>query len=145
MSSATSPHPFIAFLSYAKGKKAIPRIFRHIDQDQRVIILTMIVVFLGSLDVVRSAQLQPGELQLPTAVREEVELFSQAVMPSLFAFVNEAPLKIVVGLLGIIWERVNVQAIAKTKIGLGILTMFFSRGELIRQAGDGEEKEWEQW
>ncbi|KAH0565422.1 hypothetical protein GP486_001198 [Trichoglossum hirsutum] len=142
---AASPHAFIAFLSYAKGKKAIPRIFRHIDQEQRVIILTMIVVFLGSLDVVRFAQLQPGELQLPSTVREGVELFSQAVMPSLFAYVNEAPLKIVVGLLGIIWERVNVQAIAKTKVGLGILTMFFSRGELIRQAGEGEEKEWEQW
>jgi DNA topoisomerase 2-associated protein PAT1 len=105
----------------------------------------MIVVFLGSLDVVRFAQLQPGELQLPNTVREGVELFSQAVMPSLFAYVNEAPLKIVVGLLGVIWERVNVQAIAKTKVGLGILTMFFSRGELIRQAGDGEEREWEQW
>ncbi|KAI9773983.1 MAG: hypothetical protein M1839_001934 [Geoglossum umbratile] len=142
---ALSPHPFIAFLSYAKGKKAIPRIFRHIDQEKRIIVLTMIVVFLSAIDVVRFAQLQPGELQLPTAVREEVELFSQAVMPSLFAFVNEASLNIVVGLLGIIWERVNVQGIAKTKIGLGILTMFFSRGELIRQAGDGEESEWEQW
>jgi len=39
VSGSTIPHPFIAFLSYAKGKKAIPRIFRHIDQEQRVTIL----------------------------------------------------------------------------------------------------------
>ena len=42
----------------------------------------MIVVFLGSLDVVRFAQLQPGELQLPIAVREEVELFLRRSCPA---------------------------------------------------------------
>lgn len=138
-------HPFIAFISYAKGKKAIPRIFRHIDQEQRLTVLTMIVIHLDFLDVIRLAQLQPNEIQLPTAVREEVELFSQAVMPSLFGYVNEAPLGIVIGLLGLILDRVNVQGIARTKIGLGILTMLISRAELVKQAGTTEDQEWEQW
>lgn len=138
-------HPFIAFLSYAKGKKAIPRIFRHMDQEQRLTVLTMIIVHLDVLDVIRLAQLQPNEVQLPTALREEVELFSQAVMPSLFAYVNEAPLDIVMGLLGLILDRVNVQGIARTKIGLSILTMLISRAELVRQAGATQDREWEQW
>lgn len=145
--SRSSPvlHPFIAFLSYAKGKKAIPRIFRHIDQEQRVTILTMIVVHIGILDVVRLAQLQPGESQLPAAIREEIELFSQAVMPSLFGYVNEAPLNIVVGLLGILLDSANLQLVARTKIGLAILTTFASRAELVKQAGDASEQDVTQW
>ena len=139
------PHPFIALLSYAKGKKAIPRIFRHLDQEQCLTILTMIVIHLGLLDVIRLAELHDSEQQLPAAVREEVELFSQAVMPSLFGYVTEAPLHIVVGLLGLILERVNVQTVAKTKIGLGIFTMLVSRAELIKQAGGVSEVEWSQW
>lgn len=139
------PHPFIALLSYVKGKKALPRIFRHLDQEQRLTILTMIVIHLDLLDVIRLAQLPDGEHQLRAAVREEVELFSQAVMPSLFGYVNEAPLHIVVGLLGLILERVNVQTVARTKIGAGILTMLASRAELIKQAGGVSEVEWSQW
>ena len=145
MSGSSVLHPFIAFLSYAKGKKTIPRIFRHIEQEQRLTVLTMIIIHLDFLDVIRLAQLQPNEIQLPTAVREEVELFSQAVMPSLFGYVNEAPLGIVIGMLGLILDRVNVQGISRTKIGLGILTMLISRAELVRQAGGTQDQEWEQW
>ena len=139
------PHPFIAFLSYPKGKKTIPRIFRHLDIEQRVTILTMIVVHLDSLDVISKAQPQLNEAQLPIAVREEVELFSQVVMPSLFGYVNEAPLNIVIGLLGLVLDRVNVQAVARTKVGLGILTMLLSRAEIVKQAGATNDQEWEQW
>ncbi|KAI9874519.1 MAG: Protein PAT1 1 [Pleopsidium flavum] len=145
MSGSSIPHPFIAFLACPKGKKAIPRIFRHLDQEQRVTIMTMIVLHLDLLDVIRLAQLREGEHQLPAAVREEVELFSQAVMPCLFGYVNEAPLRIIVGLLSLILERVNARAAARTKIGLGILTMLVSRAELIKQAGGVSEMEWEQW
>lgn len=132
-------------LSYAKGKKTIPRIFRQINQEQRVTILTMIVVHVGVLDVVRLAQLQPGERQLPSAVREEVELFSQAVMPSLFGYVNEAPIHIVIGLLGIMLDSADVQSVGRTKIGLAILTMFLSRAELVKQAGGVSDGDWSHW
>ncbi|EEP75864.1 conserved hypothetical protein [Uncinocarpus reesii 1704] len=138
-------HPFIAFLSYPKGKKAIPRIFRHIDQEQRVTILTMIIVHLDTLDVIQRAQLQPGEIQPPGPVREEIDLFSQAVMPSLLSYVNEAPLKIIIGLLGLLVFRTNVHAVSKTRIGLGILTMLLSRGELVKETGAVEDEELKQW
>ena len=139
------PHPFIAFLSYAKGKKAIPRVFRHLSTEQRIIMLTMIVLHLDILDVVRLGQLQPGETQLPAASREAIDLFSAVVTPSLFSYVSEAPLYNIMGLLGLILERVNVQAIARTRVGLSILTMFTSRATLVKDGGGTDDAEWQQW
>ena len=141
---ATATHPFIAFLSFSKGKKAIPRVFRHITQEQRTTILTMIVVHLDQLDVVRQAQLLSSENQLNARIRENVELFSLAVMPSLFAYLSEAELDIVTGVLGLI-ITLNVDVIARTRIGVSMLTMILSRAELIKQAGGVNEQEWEQW
>ena len=142
---STVPHPFIAFLSYAKGKKAILRVFRHLSTEQRVMMLTMIVLHLDILDVVRLGQLQPGETQIPAASREAIDLFSAAVTPSLFSYVSEAPLYNVIGLLGLILDRVNVAAVARTRVGLSILTMLTSRATLVREAGGSDEAEWQQW
>ena len=141
---ATTTHPFIAFLSFSKGKKAIPRVFRHVSQEQRTTILTMIVVHLDKLDVVRQALLQPGEVQLSASIRENVELFSLSVMPPLFGYLNEAGLDIVTGILGLICT-INVDIIARTRIGVSMLTMILSRAELIKQGGDANEQEWEHW
>ena len=138
-------HPFIAFLSYPKGKKAIPRVFRHIDQNQRLTILTMIIVHLNVLDVIRHVQAQRNQIQLPTSVREEVELFCHAVMPSLFAYINDAPLDPVMGLMSLILDRVNLNAIVRSKVGLNILTMLISRAELVRQGEAPDDKEWRDW
>lgn len=142
--NANTPHPFIAFLSYPKGKKAIPRIFRQIDQEQRVTILTMIVVHLDTLDVVRRSQQAAGETP-SLDVREAVELFSQAVMPSLLMYVSEAPFNIIIGLLGLVIAQTHVQTVSKTRIGLGILTMMLSRAEIVKEAGQAEEHDWQQW
>lgn len=138
-------HPFIAFLSHPKGKKAITRIFRHVDQEQRTTILTMIMVHLDSLDVVQRAQLQPGEPQPAGYIREEIDLFSQTVMPSLLLFVNEAQINIVIGLLGLIIAQTNVQTVSRAKIGLGILTMLLSRAELVKEAGSINDQDLMQW
>jgi DNA topoisomerase 2-associated protein PAT1 len=139
------PHPFIAILSYAKGKKAIPRVFRHLSTEQRVTMLTIIVLHLDILDVVRLGQIRPGETELPVTSREAVDLFSAAVTPSLFSYVSEAPLYNVIGFLGLILDRVNVQAIARTRVGLSILTMLTSRATLVREAGGTDDAEWQQW
>lgn len=143
--NATTPHPFIAFLSYPKGKKAIPRIFRHIDQEQRVTILTMIFVHLDTLDVIRRALPVPGQGGPSVSVREAIDLFSQAVMPSLLGYVNEAPFNIIIGLLGLVIAQTHVQIVSKTRIGLGILTMLLSRAEIVKEAGQASEQDWKQW
>jgi DNA topoisomerase 2-associated protein PAT1 len=141
---ATAVHPFIAFLSFSKGKKAIARVFRHLTQEQRTTILTMIIIHLDQLDVVRQAQLLSGETLLTAGIRENVELFSNVVMPSLFGYLSEAELDIVTGVLGLIL-KINIDVIARTRVGVSMLTMILSRAELIKQAGSVKEQEWDQW
>ncbi|KAF1985099.1 hypothetical protein K402DRAFT_335197 [Aulographum hederae CBS 113979] len=150
--NSTTAHPFIALLSHPKGKKAIPRVFRHLSEQQRVTILTMLVIQLDGLDVI-SAALPPAsagphaDAIVPSAsVRDEVELFAMSVIPPLFTYVSDAPLHIVVGLLGLALDRTNISNLIRTKIGLGILTMFVSRAELIRQAqGAAGSSDWDVW
>lgn len=137
-------HPFIALLSYSKGKKAMPRIFRHTSQEQRTTILTLIVVNLDNLDVVRNAQVNTRDIQLNAAMRENVELFSLSVMSTLFNFMNELELDLVAGVLGIVCTR-NVDIIAKSRIGASMLTMILSRAEIIKHSGGGSESSWRSW
>jgi len=137
-------HPFIALLSYSKGKKAMDRIFRHTSSEQRTIILTLIVVHLDELDVVRGAQVNTGDIQLNAAMRENVELFSHAVMSTLFNFMNDLELDLVAAVLGLVCQR-NVDVIAKSRIGASMLTMILSRAEIIKHSGGGNEQSWRQW
>ncbi|KAI0392110.1 hypothetical protein F5Y17DRAFT_378067 [Xylariaceae sp. FL0594] len=144
--SSTTVHPFISFMSYAKGKRAIPRVFRYLSPTQRTTILTMIVIHLDQLDVVRGVEVRTGEpVSLDAATRERIELFSMAVMPSLFQLLNESDLGIVTGVLGLITQNLNVDLVARTRIGVSMLTMILSRAELIKQAGQATEQSWQQW
>ncbi|KAJ2979551.1 hypothetical protein NUW58_g7171 [Xylaria curta] len=144
--SSTIVHPFISFMSYPKGKRAIPRVFRYLSPTQRTTILTMIVIHLDQLDVVRGAQVQTGEpISHDAATRERIELFSLAVMPSLFQLLNESDLDIVTGVLGLITQNLSVDLVARTRIGVSMLTLILSRAELIKQAGQASEQSWQQW
>ncbi|KAF2671691.1 hypothetical protein BT63DRAFT_431836 [Microthyrium microscopicum] len=130
-------HPFIAILSHAKGKKAIPRVFRHLSNEQRTVVLTVILVHLDTLDVVHNALSSP----IPAKVKEDIELFVNAVIPPLFSHLNDSPLVITSGLLGLIVSRCDIKAVTRTKIGLQLLTMLVARAELLREAavnGTGE-------
>jgi DNA topoisomerase 2-associated protein PAT1 len=137
-------HPFIALLSYNKGMKAMQRISRHLTHEQRTTVLTLIVVNLDSLDVVRNAQVNSGSMQLNAAMRENVELFSGAVMPTLFNILNELDLDLVAGVLGLVCTR-NVDVIAKSRTGASMLTMVLSRAEIIKHGGGGSEAAWRSW
>ncbi|KAL2131870.1 hypothetical protein VTI74DRAFT_4482 [Chaetomium olivicolor] len=137
-------HPFITLLSYSKGMKAMQRIMRHLTHEQRTTILTLIVVNFDSLDVVRNAQVTSGAIQLNAAMRENVELFSHAVMATLFNILNELGLDLVAGVLGLVCTR-NVDVIAKSRIGASMLTMILSRAEIIKHSGGGNEQAWRSW
>lgn len=108
-------------------------------------ILTMIVVHLDQLGVINRAQVAPGESQPPPAVREEIELFSQVVMPCLLGYISEAPINIIIGVLGLVLDHTNVLVVAMTKIGLGILTMLLSRAELVKESGIVDDEDWHHW
>ena len=112
--------------------------------EQRTTILTMIIVHLDQLDVIRKASITEGQISLNAAMRENIELFSLAVVQTLFNFMSELDLDIVSGVLGLI-STLNVDLIAKTRIGVSVLTMILSRAEIIRQSGGGNEQSWKMW
>lgn len=145
MSDSAVLHPFIAFLSYPKGKKAIPRVFVQINSEQRLTILTIIMVQLDTLDVIRYQLPQFASQVSSSFAREQIDLFLQTVMPTLFSYVTKAPLNIVVGLVELLIERVNILAICHTRVGLEILTMFLTQAEIIRRAEVSSDQEWESW
>jgi DNA topoisomerase 2-associated protein PAT1 len=142
---ATVLHPFIAFLSCAKGKKAIPRIFPHLSFEQRTTILTMIIYHLDQLDVVQGAAITSGETDLNSRMRENIELFTSTVMPSLMQYFNETGLDIVDGVLNLVATKLNVDLIARTRIGVSMLTLILSRAVLLKQTGAGNPEQWEKW
>ena len=141
---ASAPHPFISILSHAKGKKVIPRLFRHINEQERITVVTMIVVHLDALSVVGHAIATPDE-PLSAAIREEVDLFSQTVMSPIHAHISDAPLNIVIGLLGLVLDRTNLHVVARSKIGLTLLTFLISRAELLKQSAPEMVTDWQQW
>jgi DNA topoisomerase 2-associated protein PAT1 len=86
-----------------------------------------------------------NETQLPSVVREEIELFCQTILPPLLQYVSEAPLALVIGLLSMLLKRVDLALCSHTKLGLQFLTMFLSRGEIIKEAGHADQGELDQW
>ncbi len=105
----------------------------------------MIVVHLDSLEVIHHGVPSPDEAQLPRGVREEIELFIHAVMLPVFSYLNDAPLAIVMGLLGLILERTNVSHLVRTRVGVSILTLLISRAELVKEAAGVQEQDWSEW
>lgn len=137
--AGASIHPFIAMLETAKGKKFIPRVFRHVDHEQRTTILTIIVVNLDKLNVVRRGSVTDGDITLDAKLREDIELFSINVHNTLFMFMGELGLSIITGILGLLCSEVNVDLIARTRVGAGFLTMILSRAEIMIQAEGGRD------
>lgn len=132
-------HPFIAMLETAKGKKAIPRVFRHTNLEQRTTILTMIIVNLDKFDVVRRGSVTDGQVDLDVKLREDIEVFSVAVCNTLFVFMGELGLNMVTGFLGLFCSQVNVDLVARTRVGVSFLTMILSRAEIMIQSAGGRE------
>ncbi|OAD01437.1 hypothetical protein MUCCIDRAFT_156787 [Mucor lusitanicus CBS 277.49] len=58
-----------------------------------------------------------------------------ATAPPLLAFIAEAPLRIVDGLLHLLLDKNDILAVAQTKPGLAFLTMLLSRAEILKQGG----------
>ncbi|KAI5291117.1 hypothetical protein KEM52_000263 [Ascosphaera acerosa] len=142
---STDTHPFIAFLNHNKGVKAIPRIWRHIDQDQRVTMLTMLAINLDTLNVIQKGQLQPGQAQLASSVREEIELFQRVINPLLVSYLHDAPLTIITGLLGLVLDRSTVESVVMARVGLVFLCILLSRADAVRASGQATEPQWAQW
>src|SRR5271163_2274398 len=139
-------HPFISFLSYLKGKKAMPRVFLVINADQRLTILTMIIAHLQQLDVTAQGHYQANSPSLPPSVQESIETFLSSVIPPIVPLIETSDLGILIGLLQILLDRNSLPFIAETKIGLAFLTLLLSRSQIIFNSevsiDEVEVKEW---
>ncbi|KAJ1949154.1 DNA topoisomerase 2-associated protein pat1 [Linderina pennispora] len=129
--SNTYPHALVRFLSFAKGKRIIPRLVHHLSIDQVLALTTTIIANFESLDVCRFATYNAGAAAAKQ--REETDLFMQAVMPPALAFLADTSLQIVNGLFALFMERNNVAWVARTKPALGFLSMFLGRTEMLKQ------------
>ncbi|KAI8366435.1 topoisomerase II-associated protein PAT1 [Choanephora cucurbitarum] len=138
-----SESPFlIALLAIAKGKKLIPRIVRQLNHDQNLALLTVLIVHFSKLQVCRHV-IYPGTAvanvdeakKQAFVLFDEVELFMNATAPHLLAFIAEAPIRIVIGLLQLFLEKNDIGLVAQTKPGLAFLTMLLSRAEILKQGG----------
>lgn len=126
-------HPFIQLLQYAKGKKLIPRVYRSLNPERRLTLISMVVAHLDLLDVVSLARYdESGSMSRQN--REDIELFTQTVLPPLLVFTSEASLKIVSGLLNMLITRNSVELLATSKVGLSFMTMFISRAEIAKDS-----------
>ena len=128
-------HPFVQLLQYGKGKKLIPRLYRSLSPEQRLTLITVIVAHLDMLDIVRSARHDNPDI-VPRDVKDEVELFTQTVLPPFMAYISQAPIAIVSGLLTMLLQRNRLELLLMSKVGLAFLTMFISRAELAKQSQD---------
>jgi DNA topoisomerase 2-associated protein PAT1 len=136
------PHSFIQILSYAKGKKLIPRVFRHCSPEQTLSAVTLITASLDIVDVCRIGRSTPESL-------EQAELFLSNIMPVIVGCVADVPFRILLGLVSLMIGRCNILWLAHSKVGLSFLTMYLSRGEILSQPGHvvevPDERDVRQW
>lgn len=142
--------PFILMLSHDKGKKLIPRLFRHLDSTQRLTVLTRIVAHIDCLDVVKNGSYVTANGSVDVSAvnarsRESIELFTQTVLPPLVQLISDSPFDVVIGLLDIMIQNQHILPAAFTKVGLAILTVLISRAELLNQEGAVSGADQESW
>lgn len=115
----SDPHPFISLLMPVKGKKLLPRLCRHLADEQIYTLLTLLVACFSQLDVVKDAPILDTLEDTPG--RAEVDRQTQAfltggVIQSILPVMSKAPLRIVTGLLGLLLDRTDIAAITQTKV-----------------------------
>ncbi|KAF5361759.1 hypothetical protein D9756_002510 [Leucocoprinus leucothites] len=132
----SDPHPFISILGPSKGKKILPRLTRHLSSQRMLTLLTLLVACFGQLDVVRNAPFLDSAEDDPEhiEVERQTNAFLASVMQSILPIVAKSNLRLITGLLGLLLDRSNVVAVARTKPGLALLTLFLSRVEVIKQS-----------
>jgi DNA topoisomerase 2-associated protein PAT1 len=114
----SNPHPFVSLITLAKGKKLLPRLLRNVAPARLNLFLTLIVACYGQLDVVRDAPLLDRLEDTPQKreVERETDAFVASVVPLLMGLVKNAPLRLVSGLVGLLFEAGDLTTIAQTKV-----------------------------
>ncbi|KAJ3841338.1 topoisomerase II-associated protein PAT1 [Lentinula raphanica] len=131
----STPHPFISLLSAAKGKKILPRVTRHFDQHRMNTLLTLLIACFSQLDVISQAALLDTLEDTPERadVERQTQAFLSSVLQSILPIIVKGNLRLVCGLVGLLMHGQDTVAIAKSRPGLALLTLFLTRVEVIKQ------------
>ncbi|KAL0579270.1 DNA topoisomerase 2-associated protein pat1 [Marasmius crinis-equi] len=135
--ATSDPHPFISILSVAKGKKLLPRLTRHLDSQRMLTLLTLLIACFSQLDVIVKAPLldtTAEETPEHAEVERQTQAFLSGVIQSILPIIAKGSLRLVSGLLGLLLDRNDVAAIAKTRPGLALLTLLLTRVEVIKES-----------
>src|SRR5262245_59059896 len=149
----SDPHPFVSLLTPTKGKKLLPRLSRHLNNQQMLTMLTLLAACFNQLDVVTKAPLLDSLEDTPERddAERQTQAFLGSVLQSILPVVAKANLRLISGLLGLLLDRSNIVTITQTRVnyssivvilepyrpyfqpGLALLTLFLSRVEVIKQ------------
>ena len=151
---SSDPHPFVSLLTPTKGKKLLPRLTRHLTQQQMLTMLTLLVACFNQLDVVIKAPHLDSldDTRERQDVDHQTQTFLGSVLQSILPVVAKASLRLISGLLGLLLDRSDIVAVTQTRVcdsldllrthdvtvpfpqpGLALLTLFLSRVEVIKQ------------
>lgn len=122
-----------------KGQRLIPRLLRHLPQQKALTLLTLLIATYSQLDVVARAAPPPSaDMSLMSkaprdarAQREaETDNFLHCVVPGMDIIINQCPLSLISGLLGVCAQRMKVGAVARTRVSHDRFSVESSRIEL---------------
>ena len=139
----------------AKGKKLLPRIARHLQANQLLQIICLLVACFSQFDVVRSAAVLDAQVDSPE--RREVELqtdlFLSTVLQCILPVISQFNLSVASGMMGLMMEHGDMGLIVHSRVsihiliclsaithsilillqpGQALLTAFLSRAEVIK-------------
>lgn len=139
-------NPFIQCLNYNKMLKILPRLFKFLNREQVLTIVTLIMSNLENLLVIKNGSYTTyPDKKLPEKIVKLVDSYSLTFSKILMNAVLEFKFNEIIGLLVILIEHNNVSFVSTTKIGLSILTTLLSRAELIIGEGTISATDLSEW
>jgi hypothetical protein len=118
-----TPHPLICALNRPKGIRAVCRALSLLETKQALGFFALLFKRLECLDITNTPLGQEIE---------KVDQFLDSVFSILNSIISDATLPIISALMRVILERHNLVWLAKSRIGLEILTLALSRAELLK-------------
>ena len=120
---ACNPHPFISLMIPAKGKRLLPRIARHLQANQLLQIICLLVACFSQLDVVRNATLLDSQVDSPERreAEEQTELFLSTVLQCILPVISQFNLGVASGMMGLMMEHGDMGLIIHSRVCLRIL------------------------
>jgi DNA topoisomerase 2-associated protein PAT1 len=114
-------------LNFQKGIKLLPRALRYMATEQILAVYSLIFTRMECLDVCNTPL---------NRSRDEDEIFMNTIIPPFVDVIAVAGLDVINTVTRIFLERHNMTWVAKSRVGLALLTAILSRAEILK-AGEG--------